>query len=78
MSWNYRVVRREFPNGSVMWGIHEVYYDYNGEADSCTDDPVRIEEFSLNDLGATVKRLRRALREPVLEYADFEAMEAAP
>lgn len=47
MSWNYRVVRTEFPateyqKANVRWAIHEVYYDNDGmdTSPSWTEDPV--------------------------------------
>jgi hypothetical protein len=36
VSWNYRIVR--YKNGSGF-GLHEVYYDANGDAWGMTSDP---------------------------------------
>ena len=41
MSWNYRLVKRI--NGS--YGIHEVYYDDCGDANSMTMNPVCLSRF---------------------------------
>jgi hypothetical protein len=37
MTWNYRIVRRR----DGTYGLHEVYYDDNGEPDYMTVDEVR-------------------------------------
>ena len=71
MSWNHRVIRRKYPGGGVLWGIHEVYYDDDGKPRSCTENPIRIQEYSVSDLKKTMKRIRRALKKPALKYEDF-------
>jgi len=71
MSWNHRVIRRKFPNGEVLWAIHEVYYDDDGKPNACTENPIPIREYSVKDIGKTLKRIRRALKKPVLKYEDF-------
>ena len=70
-SWNHRVIRRKFPNGEVLYAIHEVYYGFDGKPRSCTENPIRIQEESVSDLKKTMKRIRRALKKPVLKYEDF-------
>lgn len=39
MSWNYRIVRKQY-NGEDYFAIHEVYYDKDGKEDAMTKEPV--------------------------------------
>jgi hypothetical protein len=43
--WHYRVIRK-----AGRYGVHEVYYDDDGEIRSCSEEPVRLEAQSLEDL----------------------------
>ena len=31
MTWNYRVIKRTYPDGTEIFAIHEVYYNEDGE-----------------------------------------------
>jgi hypothetical protein len=42
VSWNYRVIRHEVGSETAWDGIHEVYYDELGRANSWTKKPVRV------------------------------------
>ena len=67
-TWNYRVIRKNCPNGGQpTYQIHEVYYRENGSIDCWTQAPVE-------PLGTTEPQLRNdvhaflaAFRMPVLE-----------
>ncbi len=39
MTWNYRIVRR-FYHEFLGYGLHEVYYDNDGNPSSMTVDPI--------------------------------------
>lgn len=67
MSWNHRVVKREYED-KITFSIHEVIYDEQGAIQSCTDTPVPVSEESVNDLDITLKRMLQATLEPVLDY----------
>ncbi len=79
MSWNYRVVRTEYPNpvtgkSESRYGIHEAYYDAGQEhPHSITLNPTDIHEASLDDLRDTLDIILQAFKLPVLEASDFDS-----
>ena len=70
MSWNYRLVKRTH-NDEVSYGIHEVYYDDQGNPESITKNPVAVAEESKGDIMTTLRHMERALTMPTLNYEDF-------
>ncbi len=70
MTWNYRLVKRTW-GGEVLYGIHEVYYDDQGEPESITGDPVGVSEESKGDIMTTLRYMEQALTMPTLNYEDF-------
>lgn len=78
MTWNYRVVRkvRDLSGfASETFTFHEVYYDDDGKASSCTEDPVEPIGDSIEDLARELQLFIGALNKPVLNYTDFEKTE---
>ncbi len=74
MSWNYRVVRKVYTQDNATYdtfGIHEVYYDADGEPSSCTEEPIRLDACSEYELISTYEYIRRAFGKPTLEYDIF-------
>ena len=74
MTWNHRVLAREYKGYNEVefaFSIHEVFYT-DGIPDMCTEDPVGVVGDSLADISQTLKWMRKALRKPILNYADFE------
>ena len=53
MSWNYRIMRHEV-DGEVWYGVHEVYYDVNGEPRLWTEKPETIEHNTAKDVIETL------------------------
>jgi hypothetical protein len=71
MTWNHRVVRKVYPSGVVMFGIHEVLYkDYLPNL--VTENPIDLSGESMEELRETLDWIMKALSQPVLEYSDFE------
>jgi|NOAtaT_7_FD_contig_31_7940060_length_445_multi_2_in_0_out_0_1 hypothetical protein len=72
MSWNHRVVRRTYHNthmdDSMLYEIHEVYYNADGTVDGITEEPIRIREETIDDLRKTVERLTQCLTKPIIDY----------
>lgn len=66
-TWNYRVLR--YQSGDV--GIHEVYYDDDGKAVSCTVDEIGAMGADLDELRSDLEHMMRALSLPVLDYDAF-------
>ncbi len=63
MSWRYRVFRSDL-EGEVSYSIHEVYTMDDGI--SWTTDEMSPRGETLEELRDDLKRMRRALSEPVL------------
>ena len=78
MSWNHRVVRRFYPNthmdDSILYEIHEVYYDKDGTIGSITQEPISIMEETVDDLRKTVERLTKCLESPIIDYETLEEL----
>jgi len=69
MTWNYRLVRK---NDRI--GIHEVYYDVNGEVQSITAGPIELEGESLDDVLDMLAEIRLDLalyKDDIIEYDDI-------
>ena len=74
MTWNYRVVRKTNTGYDMLdeyYGIHEVYYDDDGNPEMVTVDPVGIVGDSLLELRQEYVYYLRALLRPVLDYEDI-------
>lgn len=65
--WNYRVMHKD-----DQVAVHEVFYRDDGSIRSWTVDPVFPRAETIEDLVAEFERYRRALSEPVLDYAELE------
>ena len=80
--WNHRVVRRTYPDGSVLLDIHEAFYDDSGLVWGITEDPIApgVEEScaGLDIPGETVEDLKKVLNwmieacnKPILDYENI-------
>ena len=64
MSWNYRVCQYT-ANGTVLFGIREVYYNADGTVK--TARPPSIDDWeSVDDVLRTLELMRHAIGQPVL------------
>lgn len=70
MSWNYRVVKT-IVGGEESYGIHEVYYDEQGELQMFSADPCPVYSETLEGLEKEISRFEAALGRPVLQESDF-------
>ena len=65
MAWNYRVGKRKNHDGTVLFAIHEAYYDENGKPRAITENPTRPQ-------GETFEEWMKALRPHYMEaHADI-------
>ena len=71
MTWNHRIIAKEYKD-QLWFGIHEVFYNKDGVPDMCTEGAVDIIGESLSEISQTLRWMRKALRKPILNYADFE------
>jgi hypothetical protein len=70
MSWSYRIIKYADDDG---YGLHEVYYDANGEVTGWTEDPSVVGD-TVKELIESLKMMRICARHrPVFEEAELEA-----
>jgi len=79
--WNYRILRhvdkppkcleKNYPNGVVWYGIHEVYYNSKDVPDSCTQNPAKLLGEEAVDIKIDMKLIQKAFDKPILEYSYF-------
>lgn len=71
MSWNYRIVTETVNSVNLYW-IAEVYYDKNGNPDSCSGREFNVlsDWDDIDDLIGTVEKTHEALNKPVLRVVN--------
>jgi hypothetical protein len=78
MSWNYRVFRRDAPQGGERISVHEVFY-VDGEISLVTDTPVSListnsafsEESGQMELVDDIQLILQAFKKTTLEYKEW-------
>jgi hypothetical protein len=68
MSWNYRVMCK-----AGQFAVYEVFYAEDGRITGFTSDPVFPRADDPDELAEEFERYRRALTEPILDFAALEA-----
>lgn len=71
MTWNYRVVRKVYNDETILWGIHEVFYDDEGNPKAVTVDAIAPESESEEGIKTVLEWMLAALEKPILEYSDI-------
>ena len=66
MSWNYRIMKYE--DGSL--GIHEVFYDEEGDVQGWTENAVSVYGEDIHELESSYDLMMQAFSKPILEYND--------
>jgi len=73
--WNYRIIRRteHYPDGTTedYYAIHEVYYAKDGKPRTMTANPVAVVSETPAGIAWHLRKMRRALKEPVLDYEEI-------
>lgn len=77
--WNHRVLRQihnvePFPP-EVMFSIHEVYYDSDGNPSSWTTEPIAVVGDTWKDAIEMWMQMKRAFDLPVLQVQDGKLVE---
>lgn len=67
MSWNYRIIRRQF-NGHVSYQVHEVYYRPDGTIEGWTENPINPAGETPEELKQDFSRQLLAFESPILDY----------
>lgn len=70
-NWNHRVVKIEQTNGEIYYGIHEVYYDDDNKVNSWTENPVRVQEESIEELRITLERMLKSLDKDIIDEKEM-------
>ncbi len=85
MTWNYRLVKRAVDTPESLgggqhytYGIHEAYYNADGEVWGLTQDPVQLSADHINELKIDWLMLMEAFKSPVLDYDDVCSNAAEP
>ena len=65
--WNYRVMRHTDAFGRVFLGIHESYYNDEGEVTAWTDDLSAPAGETIEELRGDLEKMIRALEYPVID-----------
>lgn len=76
MSWNYRLVKMEYPNSTVfsteqVLEVKEIYYDKEGNISGYGDAPIPYGE-SIDEVRECLDLMYQALNEPILNYSDIK------
>jgi hypothetical protein len=66
--WNYRVMKRKNDQGQFDFGIYEVFYDDQGEAETWTENSLIPTCESEADLKTELKIMMHAFEKEVLIY----------
>ncbi len=64
MNWNYRLMR--YDTGAL--GIHEVYYDDDGDIISFTEEAVGVTGENTEEIGATLRQMAKDIDAYILNY----------
>ena len=70
MSWNYRITKHE-DKGEEWYGIHEVYYDKDGDPDMISENPIAAHGLTVDEIRSDLDMMRQAFDKPVVNYDDF-------
>lgn len=70
MSWNYRVMKRKNESGDYDFGVHEVYYDENGNVISWTEKSIIPVCPSEEGLAHELSLMLDALKQETLIYIE--------
>ena len=71
--WNYRLVRHIDSDGEITIAIHEAHYDAGSDVPrNVSENPAVVMSETAFQLTDVLRKMRRALKEPILDYKDFE------
>jgi len=73
MVWNYRIIQRENDDGTIEFGIHEVYYE-NKSITAWSNDSIKLLSDSYENLEHMKDLYIQAFERPILIEKDLEYM----
>ena len=71
MTWNYRVVKQTHDTHAgdeILFQIHEVYYDDDGNITAMTKDPVPLTSEGVEGLKEVLGQVLGAFDKPILDH----------
>ncbi len=71
MSWNYRIIKRKWKKG-VTFGIHEVYYDKDGQPTAWSTNPRDPHGETLDELRRDFDMMEKAFDHFPIDEAKLE------
>ncbi len=78
MTWNYRVIRKSYGDGTEIFAVHEVFYNEVGMPDLVTVDPCWPQSETLEEFKQDFVWYQKALEHPVLNYEYFGRGKPSP
>jgi hypothetical protein len=69
MGWNHRILAHEHSN-EIELEIHEVYYDKDGNPNSCTKNSISVHADTLEGIKWVLERMTECADKPILYYGD--------
>lgn len=70
MTWNYRIIRRQFPSGGYEYSFHEVYYKRDRVIEFWSSNPIAPHGETVKELKTDHHHMLLAFDKPVLEEQD--------
>jgi hypothetical protein len=70
MSWNHRVLAHK-DEDEMIFQIHEVYYDKDGNPESYTENSVSVSAESLDGIKWVLDKMRDCANKPILLLDGF-------
>lgn len=67
-TWNYRLMKHENDKGEVFYGVHEVYYDENGDIEGWSEESVSPVKESVDELKEELERMMMSFEKEMLDY----------
>lgn len=71
MFWNHRVIEAVGEDGEKYYGIHEVYYDNDGNPRAYTENPVGVSWGQDDNPMQVLEWMTNCLSKPYLKKSDF-------
>ena len=68
MTWQYRIMRKKFPNGECGYGIYEWYKGITGKGNGWTEDTMEPHGDTLEELKSDYEYMAEAFKYPVLDH----------
>jgi tetrahydromethanopterin S-methyltransferase subunit H len=72
MHWNHRVVKKTYDDGSMAFGIHEVFYNDDNTIYAYTEEPIEVSCESMEALREYVQWMLNCIDKPILIDGEVE------